>query len=204
MISVAPSGSIRSRTRFPCSACRVCVATAKNLRRCSTPPRNPSTSEARSRPGLVARRTCANDEQRRDHRRRRIASANARRARHLDALIEPHPHRRANRRLDAKATGCCAFAADAIDDGTRERDRNAYPRVRLVRGAGQNPYGSSAGVVRSGGASESGRAGEAATMRRNCAGEERLHVFRTRVQRRVARANDFLFGRDGDDILHPA
>ena len=144
-------------------------------------------------------------EQRRDDRRRRVAGGHARRARHLDALVEAHAHRLADGRLDAEARPAAAARSPttAATRETRTIDSARRARTRHRRDRAQNPYGSSAGVVRSGcvGVRAGWRGG---TMRRNCPAK---NVFTSSgracsVALRARMTSSSVAMRD--DVLHPA
>src|SRR5687767_2903537 len=94
----------------------------------------------------------------------------------------------------------CARAADAMrlttTSATKNRANMAVMRrseaVRIIRGSGpQRRRWRSRRLLRRHDATKLAR-------------EKRFHVVGTRVQRGVARADDFLFRRDRREVLHPA
>src|SRR5215207_6524935 len=98
-----------------------------------------------------------------------------------------------------RATGCdCAFAAapTTVHASARATQlavalaRSEPVRV-IARRSTQRLHGRAGRLTWRNDASELSR-------------EERLHILGALVQGRVARANDFLFRRNGNDVLHPA
>src|SRR6478672_9964765 len=97
------------------------------------------------------------------------------------------------------ATGCWARAIDAV---SADHTASITTRARMARSSRLRTRTDHPPAWCAAAASESwlARRHDAAKLRR----EKRLHVVRTRVQRRVARADDFLLGGNGNDVLHPA